>query len=222
MRFKEFDAYVLPDLKESEDIDLEQVTSCPYCHKTLLTELTFAFLDEENTLAYSLIYCPNCYQYFFCTYKYDNISDRYMLDATYPPNIFSIQISDEIKKISPNFVEIFSQAQTAEKANLTWITGIAYRKALEFLVKDYVISIYPDKAEEIMKEALSATIKRIDSTKIQTLAKKASWIGNDETHYLKKHKDLDLNTMKSFIKAMLTYIEAEKAYEEALNIEPIK
>lgn len=44
------------------------------------------------------------------------------------------------------------------------------------------------------------------------------WIGNDETHYARKHEDLGLSEMKRFIKAMLTYVESELAFEEAESI----
>ena len=44
-------------------------------------------------------------------------------------------------------------------------------------------------------------------------------IGNDETHYVKKHEDLDVATMKVFINAMVHFIDSDLALEQALGIE---
>ena len=47
------------------------------------------------------------------------------------------QFDENIKKLSSNFCEIFNQAYVAELMKLNEIAGIGYRKALEFLIKDY-------------------------------------------------------------------------------------
>ena len=67
-------------------------------------------------------------------------------------------------------------------------------------------------------ELLGASINRIENNRIKTLAQRSAWIGNDETHYARKHEDLGLSEMKRFIKAMLTYVESELAFEEAESI----
>ncbi len=128
-------------------------------------------------------------------------------------------ISDRIKSLSPNFDEAYSQSETAESQQLFQICGVGYRKALEYLVKDYLCHKHPECSEEICSEFLGASIKRIDDSRIKTLAERSTWIGNDETHYVKKHEDLDVNDMKRFIMALLTYVESELAFEEALGIE---
>ena len=126
--------------------------------------------------------------------------------------------SDAIKQLSPGFVETYTQAESAESQQLFQICGPGYRKALEILVKDYLCHIYPDDTEKIQSEPLGASINRIESTRIKTLAQRSTWIGNDETHYVRKHEDLGLPEMKRFIKAMLTYIDSELAFEEAESI----
>ena len=50
---------------------------------------------------------------------------------------------------------------------------------------------------------------------MKVLAERSTWIVNDETHYVKKREELGLDDMKRFIKAMLSYIESELAFEEA-------
>lgn len=99
------------------------------------------------------------------------------------------------------------------------ICGTGYRKALEFLVKDYLCHISPDNADSIKSELLGNSIKRIESTRIKTLAERCAWIGNDETHYVRKHDDVGLDEIKTFITAILHYVESELAFEKAEAIE---
>ena len=53
----------------------------------------------------------------------------------------------------------------------------------------------------------------ISDPRIQALAKRALWLGNDETHYLKKWKDHNLQDLISLIKLTLYWIEMEKLSE---------
>jgi hypothetical protein len=48
--------------------------------------------------------------------------------------------SETIAKLSPVFCETYDQAARAEENGLTQICGAGYRRALEFLVKDFAIS----------------------------------------------------------------------------------
>ena len=76
------------------------------------------------------------------------------------------------------------------------------------------------KEENIKKESLGKNLNRIEDGKVQTLAKRATWIGNDETHYVRKHEDLDVGTMKTFIRAMVHFIDSDLTFEQALTIDP--
>lgn len=82
------------------------------------------------------------------------------------PTKFVKQTFDEnITKLSPQFDKIYNQALAAESSGLDEIAGLGYRKALEFIVKDFAIYKHPDKTEEIKKLPLSQCInKYIDNT----------------------------------------------------------
>lgn len=95
---------------------------------------------------------------------------------------------------------------------------MGYRKALEFLVKDYLIHKFPEDADNIKAEFLGNSISRISDARIKTLASRSIWIGNDETHYVRRHKDLGLDELKVFVPAMLYYIESELAFEQAESL----
>ena len=75
----------------------------------------------------------------------------------------------------------------AEQLKLDQICGIGYRKALEFLLKDFLIKEHPDKKEEIQKKLLGRCIKEyIENPNLMDVAKRAAWLGNDQAHYFKK------------------------------------
>lgn len=126
---------------------------------------------------------------------------------------------EAIEILSPSFVKIYKEAEIAEKQSLFEICGIGYRKALEFLVKDYALKMNPENRETIMSIQLSNCIETfITNEQIKTLAKASAWIGNDETHYSRKHEDYNVSHLKAFISAMVTYITAELTVVDALNL----
>lgn len=74
---------------------------------------------------------------------------------------------------------------------------MGYRKSLEFLIKDYAIAFHPDKETDIVKSQLSPCINEyIDNKRIKSLATASAWIGNDETHYTRKHEDYNVEHLK--------------------------
>ena len=58
----------------------------------------------------------------------------------------------------------------------------------------------------------------IDDKKIQKLAKVSIWLGNDETHYIKKFEDKDINDLKRFIDTTVYFILYNLNVDEADDI----
>jgi hypothetical protein len=116
-----------------------------------------------------------------------------------------------ITELSPNFVEIYNQAFIAEQQNLSQICGVGYRKALEFLVKDFCIKYNPDDEENIKVAKLAYCIETyVGSEKIEQVAKRAVWLGNDETHYVRTWVNKDLSDLKSLIDLTIYWAEMEE------------
>ena len=65
---------------------------------------------------------------------------------------------EEVANLSPTFVEIASQAAPREGYGLDQVAGVGYRKAVEFLIKDYCIDRHPNAAAEISRTSLAACI----------------------------------------------------------------
>ena len=95
---------------------------------------------------------------------------------------------------------------------------MGYRKALEFLVKQYAQNSSPEESDTINNEPLAQTINRIDNPRIKTLAKASAWLGNDQTHLQVKHPEYSVDDIKSFIKSLCYYILMEEEVSRAENL----
>ena len=196
---------------------------CPICHnKGTFPPVSF-FLnsraDSDNVLQ-ALFRCPNskCHNLFIGYYQ-SLANGHYRFSRTAPKELESNTFTELISALSTEFVSIYNQAKEAEDRGLEKICGVGYRKALEFLIKDFLIAKTSDETTKtaIKNEFLGASIsKRIENTKIKEIAKRAAWLGNDETHYTKKWESKDLNDLKQTIELTVHWIEAELLTEKIL------
>ena len=205
-------------ITNNERICYETVNKCPICNSSIAPVEKSKFFNSDSKMYFFMFECPACNKGFITHYNYTNerkikndISYNMLkLVNSYPKVPELHQFDENIKKLSSNFCEIFNQAYVAEQMNLNEIAGIGYRKALEFLIKDYCIDKNKEQEEKIKKEPLSQVITNyILSDKIKNLAKASIWIGNDETHYVRKYEDKDIKDLKRFISATVAYITYE-------------
>ena len=94
---------------------------------------------------------------------------------------------------------------------------------MEFLIKDYLISNTTEdtEKEKIKKEFLGAIIeKRVKHAQLKAVAKRATWLGNDETHYERKWQDKDISDLKDLIDLTIRWIETDKLTEKLLHDMP--
>jgi hypothetical protein len=92
-----------------------------------------------------------------------------------------------IKRHCKKFIVIYNQALTAEKNGLTEICGLGYRKAFEFLIKDYLLKKYPKTDHEKIKNLpiTQCIATYVTSDEIKLLSYRVLWLGNDQAHYVK-------------------------------------
>jgi hypothetical protein len=207
----------------------ERTDKCPICKNsvtaTAVTGRAFrGFYGADLEVVYV---CPNtsCSEYFISYYrKFVTPSGgtlEYILMGSKPSEIASIEISDLVQKLSPSFYMIYDEAFKADKYGLKEICGVGYRKAFEFLIKDYLIKKSPGLETEIKRSALGACIEnRVADERIKQIAKRTAWLGNDETHYERKWINKDLNDLKTLINITLHWIEMETLTEETLRSMP--
>jgi hypothetical protein len=101
------------------------------------------------------------------------------------------------------------------------VCGCGYRKALEFLIKDYIIFRDTSKKEEVEKMLLGKCIEvHVDHATIKNVAKRAAWLGNDETHYVRKWIDKNIDDLKTLIDLTVHWIETEQLTEKMISSMP--
>lgn len=211
----------------THSVEYEEPETCPLCKRAIKPTSINASPYKDNNERWHLCFtylCGSCFNAFVSVHSVQKKPDgKYSSSVEYvgPTKYEEETFGPEIADCSPQFVKIYNQAKAAEAQNLDEIAGLGYRKALEFLVKDYCIYRTPEEAESIKSEYLSRCIKtRIDNEKIKTLAERAVWIGNDETHYIRKHEAHDVEDMKRFIQAMVYFVAMELLVDKASEIEP--
>jgi len=135
----------------------------------------------------------------------------YFLKSIRPGDPEPPEIPKNVATISPNFVKIYTQASDAEQHGLSEICGGGYRKALEFLVKDFIISQAESlgiTGDQVKKASLGQCIENYISDPLtKGVAERATWLGNDETHYFRKWVDKDINDLKNLIRLTMNAVD---------------
>jgi len=198
---------------------------CPLCHVAVTpVDLGIAVLIRTGSqwpCLERLLRCPNgrCTRLFIARYFQSQPNNvKYYLQTCVPVELTSVGQSATISKVSPDFSSIYEEAYKAEQYGLLLVAGPGYRKALEFLIKDYIIGqltetdaakLAVEKAK-VEKTLLGICIKDyVKSEQIKEIARRAAWLGNDETHYVRKWEDKDLKDLKKLISLTLHWIEVE-------------
>ena len=203
---------------QSRSIDIVP-NECPICRVKIAAEC-FSQGFEFNNILEMYYRCANskCYRSFIALYRLDQgqtkaqNSRHYSLERCLPREPHEKAVSPVITDISPSFVKIFAQAQTAEDHGLDEVAGPGFRKALEYLIKDYAISLATDEESknDIRKIQLQPVIKKYLSGKnLSIVSTRAAWLGNDETHYERRWVGKDLKDLKKLIEAVEHFIAME-------------
>ena len=189
---------------------------CPFCHHKITPINIYGFKNRNTFDVLQL--CPNsiCGKSFISIYNTGN----QFTGQTTQGILVTKDFSQTINEISTSFITIYNQAYSAEQQFLTEVCGVGYRKALEFLIKDYLIKKNPSDAEIIENKLLGQCIKEfVDDKRVKSVAKRAVWLGNDETHYTKKWEGKNLEDLKKLIDLTLHWIEMEaltESFEEEM------
>jgi len=209
-------------------IKIDTVATCPMCKTSIKPiQLHSVFKIKGSTIyVENFHFCPSCDHSFISRYEgpVDGVGKQLgplSLKSCEPKQFKKQTFNQNLNELSPQFVKIYNQALAAEVSDLDEIAGLGYRKALEFLVKDFAIHEHSDSEGKIKSMPLAACIKEyIDAPNIKTLATRSAWIGNDEAHYIRKQEDRDVNDMKSFIQATVYFISMILITEDAGSMEP--
>jgi len=189
---------------------------CPVCHRAQVPkELYFVSRSFDNGTAidgfYQCTFQP-CGAGFLVTYdhRYNSATSRfvYVVSRLAPETPRPQNVPKGVADRSPSFVEILNQAEAASAAGLHQIHGIGLRKALEFLIKDFAKLEHPGKESEIEATPLATCIDRfVNDANVKLVSKRAAWLGNDETHYVRRWEKHDVESLRTLISLTANWIE---------------
>lgn len=185
---------------------------CPLCHTSVHPKLLQGVIDgsKPNTYLNIAFQCTKreCRRMFIGLYIL-RVPPMYGFVSSEPIIPIKEAFPEPVVKVSPIFAEVYNQSLAAEAAGLHQLTGIGLRKALEFLIKDFAVNQQPDNKDKILKALLGPCIQNfVDDQRIKDCAKRAAWLGNDETHYLRKWQDQDIKDLKVLLRLTVNWVES--------------
>jgi len=220
----------------NEVIHVEQVpTACPQCHRAIAPSTVFLITDREpeDTTLRVVFRCPasTCGVYFFAEYQWILLREAsgrerrtFLLIGVSPSAARPYELPKAVAELSPRFLKIMNQVSAAEASGLDELVGMGMRKALEILVKDFAINEHPEKSDSIQKTPIGRVIEDYcDDPKLRAIAARATWLGNDETHYMRVWEDRDVGDLRTLLRLGALWIERHlvtKEYEKGMPDAP--
>jgi hypothetical protein len=194
---------------------------CPICHHAIHPQVLQSTLNGNpssvGTLLEIAFKCTHrtCQSMFIGQYERGQIQPGgikvgvFYLKQSVPQKYLAPKIAQEVQEISISFKNIYEQACAAEAFQLNEIAGVGYRKALEFLIKDYCIHKKPESEEKIKSALLGTVINNyVEDVNLKACAQRAAWLGNDETHYVRKWEDKDIKDLKILIELSCVWVKS--------------
>lgn len=183
---------------------------CPRCHRDItVNEQTFDWArNNASNYWIQFLYCCNNQK---CKTLFITESPNTWWNIKYYPSSYieyDFSPYPNIVELSPNFKNYYNQAYDVEQF---WHKDIAwpwYRKSIEFLIKDYAVSVAPDDIESIKSMTLQSCINQyILDDDINAIATRAYWLWNDQTHYYKRWEEHDIDSLKELIELTIHFLE---------------
>jgi hypothetical protein len=199
---------------------------CPICNMKVRPNPLYVANGGHvyNATVSVVFHCPNseCGELFIAYFtRQDGGGPVCRLMTTRPVEPVAADVAEPVGDMSPNFYQIYNEAHKAEHFGLMQICGVGYRKALEFLVKDYLIKLRPNDQAAIESGALGQCINNyVTDPHIKQVAERAAWLGNDETHYKRLWIDKDVTDLKRLLSLVMHWIVAEHLTAEAIKSMP--
>lgn len=180
---------------------------CPVCLHDI--ELKPIYLDRGKNGSMWLFRCPRrqCMSIFSILQTSRNDGSDDFDVSVFPREHDKDLLGDELLSISPHFVKTYRQACRAQALELDEIFGGAFRKAVEYLVKDFLIAYGQTdlSKDKILTMNLGQAVSYLPDQRLINLAKASVWLGNDQTHLINKHPDYGVEDLKKFIQALAAF-----------------
>lgn len=180
---------------------------CPYCGigiDAVPVKAEHFPYDTNNDAVVVVMRCTDCDKKFIVVY----VKGRYnQYDfKTIIPISERDDMPEVLERVSKRFVEIHKQAFHSESVGDTIVAAIGYRTALEILIKDFAINILEKDETEVRKFSLADSIEKYMPAEYKNAADVVRIIGNDYTHYINRHNDVDFDTFKKYYVGVMNYV----------------
>lgn len=197
---------------------------CPHCNKLVQMNIVGMQKIPKKNIDITLVVfqCIACRELIVGRYIQTGIVFRLFNENNksffYPNAEYrDIEFPAEIKKVSPKFPCIYNQAAKAEHYGCIDIAGAGFRKAAEFLIRDFAIYKHQNKKENILNTLSAKNVIRNflnEYPRISRAAGASLELGNDEVHYSKIYTEYSLKDLKYFIEIALGEILYELKLEQ--------
>ena len=188
-------------------------TLCPWCGYGTDGPITNGIKMGygKNVCFVISIRCTHCENSFIAVFENKSIKTG-MVFITCLPQPFGKDLREELKLLSPRFCDMHKQAEYAELNSMLDLAGIGYRTALEILIKDYAIQELKCPPEDVAKKKLADAIgEYLNQSSFVKTADVVRILGNDVTHYDKKHPECDFVTMKNYYSIFIDLVATQYA-----------
>lgn len=202
---------------------IESPNFCPYCHRVIEPDRLQAVQDHVNARYVTIWRCVSkeCKKVFVATQKYEHDKGLFLFDRfldgspkgpSFPKPILELKDAITLEENEPSqtkFMKTYLQSLVAESQGLDEIAGMGYRKAIEYLIKDWAIYKFPNNKEKILKSWLADIIKTYFDGDLKEILDRATWLGNDQVHYNKLFEDYNLEHLKELIDLIMVELDRE-------------
>lgn len=186
---------------------------CPVCgiaNSPVLVSHSAVKYFENSLLQTNSWKCTNCSNIYVTGHTRKDETDKNLKFLFVYPSPTPREFSELIQNLSPRFIEIFKEAYYSENSGHLSSAGIAYRLALEILIKDYAIVELDKDEEEVTAKKLYAAIEEyLPNVDFQRVADVIRLKGNDYTHFKEKYDQVDFSMFKDYLNIFIDLIEVQ-------------
>lgn len=206
---------------------------CPHCHVANQPGHQFHYFDNKSNKLFSVWNChaKNCGKVFITEHIEDKHgifrTSRFLNGLPKGPNwpIPIIELKDgrtiQTEEIeNSKFIKTYLQSLEAEAMGFDEIAGMGFRKSIEYLVKDWAIHNNPNDKEKILGLWMSKIINEYFTGDVKEILDRATWLGNDQSHYNKLFEEFNINHLKELIDLIM--VELDREFKKKHYIENIE
>ena len=190
---------------------------CPHCRRAIGVQPSecVALPYEKTGSAIILSYrCRACHRSFLVvSHRETDGQDLELIEVV--PVAKDFERFPKLKEISPEFCGINEEAYSAYNRGWFRLAAIGFRTAIEVLMKDFLISKNAGGEEEIVKLRLNDLIEKyFKHMAMGEFARAIQVLGNDCTHYIRKHEDYNPEDVERFYKMFVTLLSLQNECQQ--------